>query len=670
MPAATKSNRLRDFGPRLGVGARINLIACIGALGLVAVGAGASYGFGAMNAAFEDNRVAAALERDLGRFDAGLMRVQLAQRDLAHSRDASSVSAIAGKLAEAEAELARLDARAAGTPVAEGLTKLGRVLAAQRGQFAGFSEKIEAVAGDGPTSLTGRRQAAAAALDQAVKTLAGDAVEGGAARLRIAYADLRRAERDFLGAVTPQGQMAIGSESGRLKRASNGLIQGSDERAAFRALADAWYTLVMEAGDREGDVQASAATLTTTFGLVEPALAEIRVELAGMREAAETALAAARARITSILVLAIGATLLASLAAAFAIGRGIRRPLAALRATMDRLAAGDHGVSVPEAALTDEIGAMARSVLVFRQNAVQREELSGAQRRSTEARTARAHQVDLRVRAFDSAIAASLGTVRAAVTHLDGVATQLHAASDALSERTGVAAGAVDQAADNVGGIASATSQLSSSIAQMSAVTARSTGVASTAAAETDRVVGVLGELDTGIQEIGHVVTLIQGIASQTNLLALNATIEAARAGEAGRGFAVVAQEVKALAGQTARATQQITAQIDAIQRGAAAAVGCIESVRHTVVEMTDITAMVAASMEEQGASVASIATEMNAASGQSRTAQAAMTAVRQAVDASRRAAEAASAVAADMSQQATVVDGEVRTFLAEVATA
>ncbi|HLO77662.1 MAG TPA: methyl-accepting chemotaxis protein, partial [Magnetospirillum sp.] len=271
---------------------------------------------------------------------------------------------------------------------------------------------------------------------------------------------------------------------------------------------------------------------------------------------------------------------LAGCAMAWVMGRGISRPVHALTAAMERLAHGDLGVAVTGAERGDELGAMARALAVFKDNAqavarMRQEQERAAQVAAAERRAAMIQLAD----SFQATIASVVGGVSQAANDMHEAADEMRAIAEHASATSEQVASASVESSGNVQTVAAAAEELTVSIAEIGREAEQANAISAAAVEETEGANHLIGGLAEAVTRISQVVTMINEIASQTNLLALNATIEAARAGEAGKGFAVVAGEVKALANQTARATDEISAQIDQVQGATDRAVGAITGI-------------------------------------------------------------------------------------------
>ncbi|BAI75871.1 methyl-accepting chemotaxis protein (plasmid) [Azospirillum sp. B510] len=346
----------------------------------------------------------------------------------------------------------------------------------------------------------------------------------------------------------------------------------------------------------------------------------------------------------------------------------VGRPLYRIIDTIRALTAGRRDVEVTDRDRADEIGAINQALQLFKENAGRVAEME-EQRRQDERRAAERRRRELAELAdrFEGSVGEVVASVarqaeriRADSEGLSAIATQTNAQAAAV-------AGAADVASGNVQTVAAAAEELTHSIEEINQRIAVSSRMANDAVEEVGKTNGTVAGLAEAAQKIGEVVTLIQSIAGQTNLLALNATIEAARAGEAGKGFAVVASEVKGLANQTARATEEIAAQIARIQTVSGSAVGAIEAIGRTILGISETVTAVAAAAEQQGAATREISRNVQQAATGTREVSANIEGVTRAAGETGSMAGQARSAADTLSQQSAQLRGEVQRFLATI---
>ncbi len=353
---------------------------------------------------------------------------------------------------------------------------------------------------------------------------------------------------------------------------------------------------------------------------------------------------------------------------AWIIGRGISRPLNMLSSRMEALAGGELAGEIPGAGRGDEVGKMAATVQIFKDNALRMRELEMAEAKSRE-------QVALERRSameglasdFERSVNGIVRSVSSAAAGMQTTAQSMTATASDASARAAHVSAASQSASGNVGTVAAAAEELSSSVAEISRQVGRSSEIASQAVTDAERTNATVQVLSTGAEKIGEVVKLIHSIAAQTNLLALNATIEAARAGKSGRGFAVVASEVKALANQTAKATEEISSQVEAMQQSTSDAVAAISGISRTIAQMSEITTSISSSIEQQGEATREIARNIQSAAAGSSEINAHIGGVTTAASAAGAAATEVLGNARELDQQSGMLRSAVDNFLAKV---
>lgn len=367
------------------------------------------------------------------------------------------------------------------------------------------------------------------------------------------------------------------------------------------------------------------------------------------------------------LVMSLAVALLAGVFVHFVVQR-LLKPLGRLRKAMEALSGGDTGIAVEGAERRDEIGGMARAVGVFKENAIEMARL-GAEKAEQEKRAAEERRQAFAKLAtdFEASVSAVVEKVSSATKGMRGTAESLSENGERTTAQAAAAAGGAERAAARVQAMASAAEELSASIAEIARQVSESSDISTGAATEARNANTQVQGLAEAARNIGEVVMLITEIAEQTNLLALNATIEAARAGEAGRGFAVVANEVKSLATQTAKATDDITAQIRAIQATTTDTVRAIHGVGQTIDRVNEISQEVAMAMDRQGAATKEISDHVREAVAGAQDTSSNVAGVSRAAEKTRGTAAEMLEAASALSRQAEVLRGEVARFLAEI---
>jgi methyl-accepting chemotaxis protein len=368
-----------------------------------------------------------------------------------------------------------------------------------------------------------------------------------------------------------------------------------------------------------------------------------------------------------IVVSIVLAAIISGVGVGFYLVRDLSRGIASIVKPMQSLGSGDLTAEVPHRGEQTEIGAMADVLQVFKEALIAKRAADEAAARDAEAKIERGRRVDGLTRNFEAMIGEIVETVSSASTELEASASTLTSTAERAQELATTVASASEEASTNVQSVASATEEMASSVNEISRQVQESARIASEAVDQARRTNDRVGELSKAAARIGDVVELINTIAGQTNLLALNATIEAARAGEAGRGFAVVASEVKALAEQTAKATGEIGQQVSGIQSATQDSVGAIQEISGTIEKLSEISTVIAAAVEEQGAATQEISRNVQQAANGTQQVSANISDVQRGATETESASSQVLSAAQSLSRDSNRLKLEVGNFLESV---
>jgi methyl-accepting chemotaxis protein len=345
------------------------------------------------------------------------------------------------------------------------------------------------------------------------------------------------------------------------------------------------------------------------------------------------------------------------------IARSIARPLSLITATIKQVAEGADNVEVPHTGRGDEIGALARAIRIFQEAMERNRNLTSQVSEESSARQERARLIEASVDEFRQAIGAVLHALTDNASAMRNTAQTINRVASGANERAVAASGATTQASGNVSAVAGAAEELSASVQEIGRQVRHSADAVEQTGQRTEKSITEIESLAAATQRIDGVLTLIQAIAEQTNLLALNATIEAARAGDAGRGFAVVAHEVKALAGQTAKATEEIGQNVGLIQSSTKNAVDAVREIGGAVHEINAITSTIAGAIEQQDAATREISANAQSAAQGNETLVSNINSLREAIGETNTAAASVLATSDDLATTAETLSREVEKF-------
>ena len=640
-------------------------IALIGVFGLLGMGIIIGLNiwedqrFEATNATIARSRDASDLDLKL---QALILQARRYEKDFLLRRDEASQTRHAETMTRIGANIAQFkplvaDDRALAEQVETIRADLGRYGEA----FGALVQAAKTVGLDGYKGLLGDMRKSVAALEDRLATV-------DVPKAHLAAMTMRRFEKEFLARLDPKYGTSIKAQLPVLSAALDSAPVAPDLRAELKAKASDYLAAFDRVMTAVAEEKAHEKLVAGIYDEIEPRLMRLDETIdaraaAASREAEgmeEWVHLWSEISVVGSVVAVVGLTLL--------IGLGVSRPIRGVTRAMEELAAGNLDAAIPGDQRRDEIGTMLRAVHAFKAVMVEADRLRADQ--ETQKRTAEDQRREMMMELanqFETRVGGIVENVAAASTQLQTTAQAMASVSEETSRQSATVAAASEQATQNVQTVASATEELSASISEISQQVTRTTTMIADSVRQANLSNEDVRRLTAAAEKIGDVVKMISDIAGQTNLLALNATIEAARAGDAGRGFAVVASEVKALAAQTAHATEEIASQVKAIQDGTQSSARMIEGIVSTIGLVNSTAASIAAAVEQQGAATQEISRNIIQASQGTQEVTANMTGVS---DASQQTGAAASQVlssAVELSRNSEALQVQVEYFLQEV---
>ena len=508
--------------------------------------------------------------------------------------------------------------------------------------------------------MRGRLRKAVHDAEEEIKTMNDPALEA-------AMLTLRRAEKDFFLRLDPKYIDKLNAGLDAFEKTAQARVYDEDDLEYILDTMQVYAIGFNKISQRLLDEVGARKKLSALYAEVEPLLAQLEEEARVGFDSASQELAT---KTHNIFLMVMAITAVVAVLVVFLglfIGRGLSGPIQAMTGTMKALAEGDNSVGVPAEDYKSELGDMARAVLVFKNNSIEKERLDAEKAKEQAAKETQGKRLADLCGSFDETATGALKSVSNAAEGMQSTAQSMTGTAEETSVQATAVAAAAEQASGNVATVATAAEELSASVTEITRQVAKSSEITNQAVAEANRTSTTVKGMADAAQKIGEVVNLINDIAEQTNLLALNATIEAARAGEAGKGFAVVASEVKSLANQTAKATEEISSQISGMQTVTGETVAAIESISKIVSEVNEVSSGIASAVEEQGAATQEIARNVQQASAGTQEVSSNIAGVTKAAGDTGAAAGQVLGSAKDLARQSESLRQEVDKFLSDV---
>ncbi|ASP34971.1 methyl-accepting chemotaxis protein [Labrenzia sp. VG12] len=601
------------------------------------------------------------MDYKVSQVQAHAQNMRRSQKDFLLTKDLAFVDEYNAEFEKAQSNLNDVEAKPQSAPIKDNIASLRTVLDEHEAKFRALTTDLTEMGLDEKSGLQGDLRAAVHNVEEKLKAANLDA-------LTVKMLMMRRHEKDFMLRGDAKYIGRIDDRRSEFAEMLPGSGLSDAEQAEISALLDSYQAAFKSYTAKAQLIETELAEITEVYARIEPDWYAMSEAAYLGKQAASEALDAAEASSQTTYLVVSGIALVLAIGLGWLIGRSITGPVKSLTETMRSLADGTIDLEVAFTDRKSEIGSMARAVEVFRTNAARTRELEEQQRDQTQRMEEEKRELMERLAGqFDASVGAIVQRVADTASNLDQSAQTMSRVSSNTNERAENAANASSQTTENVSVVASAAEEMTASISEINQQVIRASEASRSAAQDVAQTAGQMETLASMADKIGEVVSMISDIAEQTNLLALNATIESARAGEAGKGFAVVASEVKALANETAKATENISELVTEIQGETKTAVGSIGKIGDVIRDLEHSSAAIASAMEEQGATTQSVAENVAQAANGTRDVSDSIQVVKEASEEASEATRQVQTSIDDLTEQSGLLRDEVGRFLEQI---